>query len=174
MPSILTQAMVDRIMPPKDRYRTNFWDAAVPGLALRVYKMGRKNWLVVCRIANDGQQVWMTRPVAGLPSLRDARNWAREVRRLASEGVDPRKRSSPDPKSGNARAGAQTKAVVDEALGRSSEAIDQADLGEWVRPHVEQFMTGLRNARRKDGRPTNQPPSLKKRMVYSEITSRLF
>ena len=67
--------------------RTAYFDAAVPGLALRVSPTGAKSWAVFYR--NRNRLRCLTLGDAGAIGLADAREQAREAIRAAAKGGDP-------------------------------------------------------------------------------------
>jgi integrase len=68
--------------------RLELWDAATPGLALRVTDQGRKTWIVRYRTA-DGRQPRLTLGTYPTLSLAEARDRAGAAIRSARDGGDP-------------------------------------------------------------------------------------
>lgn len=87
MPKIrFTARTVDRLQPTVGR-RVEYFDAAVPGLALRVSERGAKTWTVLYR--HRARLRRMTLGSAGVLGLATARERARDLLRDASNGEDP-------------------------------------------------------------------------------------
>jgi arylsulfatase A-like enzyme len=74
--------------PTGDARQCDYWDAATPGLSLRVTSEGVRSWTVLYRI--DGKQVRQTLGRVPGVSLADARRRAADVRDLVATGKDPR------------------------------------------------------------------------------------
>lgn len=69
------------------RQRAEYFDAATPGLALRVTQRGAKTWTVLYR--HRGRLRRLTLGSAAVLSLADARERARHTMRDAQDGADP-------------------------------------------------------------------------------------
>lgn len=83
--AVLTDAAIRAAKPgAADR---DLADGTVPGLALRVFKSGRKAWSL--RLRADGGQRRIDIGEYPATTLADARDIAREARRLAGRGEDP-------------------------------------------------------------------------------------
>jgi integrase len=83
----LTAAMVERITPPA-KGQAEYWDRNMPGFGLRVSYRGTKAWVLMTRI--DGKLARITLGDADVMSLAAAHEAAREVKRQAKAGVNPR------------------------------------------------------------------------------------
>jgi integrase len=83
----LTAAMVERISPPA-RGQVEYWDKAMPGFGLRVSYRGTKAWVLMTRI--HGKLARVTLGDADTMTLADAHVAAREAKRQAKGGIDPR------------------------------------------------------------------------------------
>jgi integrase len=77
---------VDRLKPIPGK-RCEYFDAATPGLALRVTENGVKSWSVLYR--HRGRLRRLTLGGADVVKLADARSRARDALNAASEGADP-------------------------------------------------------------------------------------
>jgi integrase/predicted phosphodiesterase len=148
---MFTQLFVDAIKPPTSGSR-RYWDSAVTGLCLQAYASQRTVWKVVCRISGTGEQAWITiGTLVEIPQLKDARERAKKILRMASEGVDPR-----------TRAGEASATTVETKTGT-----EQAEVAT-LRPAFDEFMGDEKKARLKDGRPKNKPITLRKKRAIFE------
>jgi integrase len=75
--------------PTGDAKQCDYWDAATPGLSLRVTSEGVKSWTVLYRV--DGKQVRHTLGRYPGVGLADARRKAADARELVASGKDPRR-----------------------------------------------------------------------------------
>jgi integrase len=75
--------------PTGDGKQCDYWDAATPGLSLRVTSEGVKSWTVLYRV--DGKQVRHTLGRYPGVGLADARRKAADARELVAGGKDPRR-----------------------------------------------------------------------------------
>lgn len=90
MPTIkLTQTAVDRLKPPSDMARIEYWDSQLPGFGLRITSEGRKVWQTMYRVAGGRQRRETLGTLATMPRVDDARNAARASMLKARQGVDP-------------------------------------------------------------------------------------
>lgn len=88
MPTIkLTQAAVDRLLPPKVG-RIEWFDSHLPGFGLRIANSGHKAWVVFYRIGSR-QRRYTIGTLATHPKVDQARERAREVLQAAERGIDP-------------------------------------------------------------------------------------
>jgi len=86
MPTITFHARTVAGLRPTDR-RTEYFDAAQPGLALRVTPAGAKSWTVLYR--HRGRLRRLTLGTPNELSLADARERARDALRDVRDGADP-------------------------------------------------------------------------------------
>lgn len=98
MPTIkLTTKGVESIKPDPKKDRVDYFDAILPGMALRVTKSGSKSWVVYYRspveIDRRGQPKVKRYTIGKYPrlGLADAREEAGSVMRRVDEGDDPQK-----------------------------------------------------------------------------------
>lgn len=82
----LTDQFIQKIKAPEDK-RFEYLDEACPGLYLRVYPTGRKVWVFEKRVKN-GPKRKHTLGTYPAPSLKEAREEAREIAVEASKGID--------------------------------------------------------------------------------------
>jgi integrase len=83
----LTQGFVSKVPPPTDKDRELYWDDEQPLLALVVTANGHRSWCIQYR-NSAGRSKRLGPPVAGM-SLMQARQWARRMVGVVSEGRDP-------------------------------------------------------------------------------------
>jgi integrase len=84
----LTKAAVRRLSCPSDRDEVFHWDDEVPGLAVRVYKTGRKVWTFQYR-DNGGSTRRMKLGHAPAVELAEARKAAKSLLAKIAGGADP-------------------------------------------------------------------------------------
>jgi integrase len=88
MPTIrLTQAAVDKVSSPKAG-RLEYFDATLPGFALRIAATGHKAWVLFYRIGGK-QRRYTIGTLATHPKVDQARERAREILRDVERGIDP-------------------------------------------------------------------------------------
>lgn len=83
----LTAAMVERIAPPV-KGQVEYFDKSLPGFALRVSYRGTRSWILMTRI--QGKLTRLTLGEWPVMSLAEAHDAAREAKRQAKAGNDPR------------------------------------------------------------------------------------
>ena len=83
----LTQKFIESI-GPSDR-RVDHWDDVVRGLSLRITTSGAKSWTALYRNRDDRRVRRYTIGAFPRLSLKDARDEARRILRLAALGEDP-------------------------------------------------------------------------------------
>src|SRR5712691_9322115 len=91
----LTDLAVASIKPPASG-RIEIWDAMLPGFGLRVSEKGSKSWVVLYRV--HGRSMGKRRLTLGrypIISLAKARERARKIFEVASEGIDPTEAQAP-------------------------------------------------------------------------------
>lgn len=87
MPTIkMTARGVEALKPPAEG-RAEYFDASLPGFALRVSDAGRKTWIVLYRV--NGRLRRMTLGTYPNLPLADAREQAEDALRAAAKGRDP-------------------------------------------------------------------------------------
>ena len=84
--SKLTAKRVENTMPKQREYKL----ADGNGLYLRVRTTGAKSWLFCFRLPNDRRLISMTLGSVNDLSLKQARTKLPELRKLVTEGIDPR------------------------------------------------------------------------------------
>lgn len=92
MPTLqLTDAAVQRLKPPTDADRIEYWDTKTSGLGLRVSAAGGRSWVMILRVLKDGRWIQQRLTLGRYPgvSLAQAREKAREARALAQQGDNP-------------------------------------------------------------------------------------
>lgn len=87
MPTLSLTARSVTSLKPLPGKRVEYFDAAVPGLALRVTERGAKSWTLLYR--HRGRLRRLTLASAAVLSLADARSRARDLLHAASHGADP-------------------------------------------------------------------------------------
>lgn len=88
MPTLkLTDAAIEKIVPPLTG-RTEYFDAVVPGLHLRVTDRGVMTFALMTRL--DGRQMRLTLGRCGVITLSEARARARIALNQIESGIDPR------------------------------------------------------------------------------------
>jgi integrase len=85
----LTAAMVERTSPPA-KGQVEYWDRSMPGFGLRVSYRGTKSWVLMTRTKGDPKLKRITLGDADVMTLAEAHTAAREAKRLAKAGIDPR------------------------------------------------------------------------------------
>lgn len=89
MPRVnLTAVSVEKIKPPASG-QVEYYDKRLPAFGLRLSYRGGRSWFLMTRV--DGKLVRLTLGKYPLLSLAEARDKARGMARLVSEGKDPRK-----------------------------------------------------------------------------------
>jgi integrase len=114
MPTMTLTARTVTKLKPTPGKRTEYFDATVPGLALRVTERGAKTWTLLYR--HRGRLRRLTLASTAVLTLADARERARDLLHDASKGGDP---------------------ATEKQLGRRAETIgDLADLyiEKWAKP----------------------------------------
>lgn len=84
----LTGAKIGKAQPEPGKAQTFIWDAATPGLALRITQAGGKAYIFENRF--NGKTVRMTIGDVKSWSLADAQSEARRLQTLIDAGIDPR------------------------------------------------------------------------------------
>lgn len=84
----LTAAGIDKLQAPQTG-QVEIFDELLPGFGVRLSSSGTKAWFVMTRI--NGKLIRVTLGRHPAMSLGDARKRARQILRLASEGIDPRR-----------------------------------------------------------------------------------
>ncbi len=84
----LTDTGIERISRAAPGKRIERFDAGAPGLALRVTDRGMKSWSVYYRLAGTH----LRKTIGGWPEIgvAEARDSAREIKKQAAAGIDPR------------------------------------------------------------------------------------
>jgi integrase len=110
MPKVLLTDRFCAGAKPLDGLRTDYHDATVPGLALRVSENGRRSWCFHFRSPRNGKRARAT--IGSYPgtSLAAARGRALEAREQVEAGTDPRRPA------GQASAGMTVAALVEAYL----------------------------------------------------------
>src|SRR5262249_47788650 len=85
----LTDRFIKALKPAKPGKRPAFFDAIVPGLAVRVTEAGVKSFALVTRYPGHEHPAPRTIGRYGEVSLEQARNTAREWLQLVARGIDP-------------------------------------------------------------------------------------
>lgn len=82
---VLTDRAVEAIKPPQDKDRIEHWDAALPGLGLRVTRNGVKSWVLLHRVNGKLERLTIGRyPAVGLAA---ARELGRAAVQKAAKGI---------------------------------------------------------------------------------------
>ncbi len=124
----LTPRFVDSVKPTRGK-RSEYFDADVPGLALRVTERGAKSWTILYR--HRARLRRLTLGSAAVLTLADARERARDLLHDASKGADP---------------------ATKKQDGRRAETMDDlADLyiAKWAKPKKKSWKTDRRLLDRK-------------------------
>jgi integrase len=87
---ILTDVAIRKAKPAAPGKREIMWDAAVPGLALRVSDRGRRSFVLCKRFPGKVQPEYRAIGEYGVISLEEARDTVREWAKLIKLGKDPR------------------------------------------------------------------------------------
>ena len=82
----LTAKKVEHLPPKENEYR----EADGDGLYLRIRPSGAKSWLFCYRLGSNRRWLQMTLGSTKSLSLKEARDQIKELRKLVSEGIDPR------------------------------------------------------------------------------------
>ncbi|MCZ6589314.1 MAG: Arm DNA-binding domain-containing protein [Alphaproteobacteria bacterium] len=82
----MTSRSVAALKPPAEG-RVEYFDASLPGFALRVSESGRRTWVVLYRV--NGRLRRYTFGTYPMMPLADARDRASDALRDASKGIDP-------------------------------------------------------------------------------------
>jgi integrase len=86
---LLTPRGIDALKPAAPGKRKLYWDAAVPGLAVRVTDTGAKAFILVRRFPGSPNPTARSLGKVGIITLEDARAKAREWHKLVGTGTDP-------------------------------------------------------------------------------------
>jgi integrase len=120
----LTAAMVERINPPA-KGQVEYWDKNMPGFGLRVSYRGTKAWVLMTRTKGDPKLKRITLGDAYVMTLAEAHAAAREVKRLAKAGIDPREEKR------------QRQSEADEARALTFSAMADQFLERYARPRLK-------------------------------------
>jgi integrase len=87
----MTDAAVQKLKPPADAPRCEYWDTATKGLGLRVSQTGARSWVMIVRSLKAGEWTQQRVTLGSYPavSLADARKAAIDARTRAEQGQDP-------------------------------------------------------------------------------------
>jgi hypothetical protein len=96
MKLLLTDRFCDRAKPRSGDPQTDYFDATVSGLALRVAASGRKTWTLHFTSPHGGKRARMTLGTYPATSLGSARTRALEAREVVEAGRDPRTGAAED------------------------------------------------------------------------------
>jgi integrase len=90
----LTDRAIRTVKPAPAGKRRLFWDAVVPGLALRVTDTGKRTFVLVTRYPSSPHPAPRSLGTYGVITLEEARHRGREWLKLVATGIDPAMRET--------------------------------------------------------------------------------
>lgn len=115
----LTQLAVDRIKAPVGKPREEHFDTNQPGFALRVTERGSKSWIVLYRRRGESKiERYTIGSLDDFPKVEEARDIARQIRRQAAKGENPKVDQQAERATAAAVAALTVEVLIDEYLVR--------------------------------------------------------